>query len=54
MKNNFRLFNEVYSKAICDANVEWTNEYTPKEKSTVKLKEYIYITIINILYNGLD
>jgi len=43
MKNNFRLFNEVYSKAICGTNVEWTNEYTPKEKSTVRPKQnYTY------------
>ena len=39
MKNNFRLFNEIYSKAICGTNVENTNVYIPKVQSTVQPKE---------------
>ena len=35
MKNNFRQFSNILSEAICDTNVEWTNEYTPKVRSTV-------------------
>jgi len=39
MKNNFKLFNEIYSKAICGTNVENTNVYIPRIQSTVKPKE---------------
>ena len=43
MKYNFRLFNEIYSKAICGTNVENTNVYIPRVQSTVKPKEkYTY------------
>jgi glucuronate isomerase len=43
MKNNFKLFNEIYSKAICNDKIEWTNTYIPKVQSTVKPKEkYTY------------
>ncbi len=39
MINNFRKFNDIFSQAICGANVENTNEYTPKVRSTVTPKE---------------
>jgi len=39
MKNNFRKFSNMLSKAICDEKVEWTNEYTPKVQSTVRPDE---------------
>lgn len=31
MKNNFRLFNRIFSRAIC-GNVKWTNTYIPNKK----------------------
>lgn len=39
MKSNFRQFNNILSKAICDTKVEWTNEYTPRVRSTVRPNE---------------
>ena len=39
MKNNFRKFSNILSKAICDTKVEWTNEYTPKVQKTVLPEE---------------
>ena len=39
MKNNFRQFSNILSKAICDTKVEWDNEYTPKVQSTVRPDE---------------
>lgn len=36
MKNNFRKFNDIFSQAICGTNVENTNTYTPKVRSTVR------------------
>ena len=35
MKNNFRLFSNILSGAICDNKTEWDNEYTLKVQSTV-------------------
>lgn len=39
MKNNFRKFNEIFSQAICGANVENTNTFIPKVRSTVRPDE---------------
>jgi len=39
MKNNFRKFSNILSKAICDTKVEWTNEYTPRVQKTVLPEE---------------
>tara|TARA_R110000824_G_scaffold340335_2_gene526848 strand:- start:1735 stop:1926 length:192 start_codon:yes stop_codon:yes gene_type:complete len=35
MKSNFRQFSNILSEAICDTNVENTNVYTPRVRSTV-------------------
>ena len=35
MKSNFRQYSEMLSTLVCDTNVENTNTYTPRVRSTV-------------------
>jgi len=39
MKNNFRLFSNILSGAICDNKTEWSNTYVVKTERSVYPKE---------------